>query len=160
MRKASAHDRHQDEKLADILSKTEIMVLKFHQNSGLSQRRGQALLDMLRHPEFEMKDVQSNTIVPLLWRLELHFMKCAVTVYNVWKPGDGNPRLELVIRDYLEVVKEFMHDKRWRGQFDLVFRPNFDAVGRLLIGPPCSALSWERPVSARPVLARYRQVPA
>ena len=35
-------------------------------------------------------------------------------------------------------------DPRWREQFALVFHPNFDARGRLLIGPPCSTLSWER----------------
>ena len=59
------------------------------------------------------------------------------------EPGDGNQRLELVIRDYLEVFREIMRDPRWREQFDLAFRPSFDAGGRRLIGPPCSALSWE-----------------
>ena len=120
------------------------MVLKFHQSSGLSQRRGQALLDMLRHPEFCIKDVQSTTIVQLLRRLERPLKECAVSTYNLWKPGDGNQRLELVIRDYLEVFREIMLDPRWREQFDLAFRPSFDELGRRLIGPPCSALSWER----------------
>ena len=35
-----------------------------------------------------------------------------------------------------------MRDPRWREQFDLMFCPTFDARGRRLIGPPCSALSW------------------
>ena len=37
-----------------------------------------------------------------------------------------------------------MSDPRWREQFDLAFRPSFDAGGRRLIRPRCSALSWER----------------
>ena len=43
----------------------------------------------------------------------------------------------------VEVFGEIMRDPRWRKQFDLVFRPSFDARDRRLIGPPCSALSWE-----------------
>ena len=39
------------------------MVLKFHQSCGLSIGLGQALLDM--HPEHDIKDVQSTTIVQL-----------------------------------------------------------------------------------------------
>ena len=92
---------------------------------------GWALLDMLRHPEFDMKDVsvQSNTVVQLLLRLERPFqvMECAVTVYNLWKPADGNQRLDFVIRNYWEMCREIMRDPRWCGQFDLVFRPDFDA---------------------------------
>ena len=97
--RADAHDRRQDEELAAVLSNTEIMVLKFHQSSGLSQRRGQALLDLLRHPEFDIKDVQSTPVVHLLRRLERPLKECAVSTYKLWKPGDGNQRLELVIRD-------------------------------------------------------------
>ena len=48
-RNADAHDRRQDDELAAVLSKAEIKVLNYHQSSGLSRRRGQALLDMLRH---------------------------------------------------------------------------------------------------------------
>ena len=107
--------------------------------SGLSQRRGQALLDMLRHPEFNIKDVPSTTIVQLLRRLELPFTECAVSTYNLWKPGDGNQRLELVIRDYLEVFRKIMRDPRWREQFDLAFRPCFDARGGRLLPYPGSA---------------------
>ena len=130
--------------MAAVLSNTEIKVLKFHQSSGLSQRRGQALLDMLRHPDFDIKDMQSTTIVQLLRRLERTFKECAVSTYNLCKPEDGNQRLELVIPDYAEVLREIMLDPRWRAQFYLEFCPNFDARGRRLIGPPCSALSWER----------------
>jgi hypothetical protein len=35
-RKADAHDRRQDEALAAVLTKTEIMILIFHQRTGLS----------------------------------------------------------------------------------------------------------------------------
>ena len=95
--------RRRDKVMAAVLSQSEIMVLKFHQSSGLSQRRGQAFLDMLRHPEFDIKDVQSFTIVQLLRRLKQPSKECAVSTDNLWKPGDGNQRLELVIRDYLEI---------------------------------------------------------
>ena len=117
-RKASAHDRRQDEELATVLGKTKVMVLKFYQSSDLSQRRGQALLGMLRHPGFDMKDVHSTTIVQLLLRLELPFKECAVRTYNLWRPGDGNQGLELVNCDYLEVFREilqqFLLDPRCR----------------------------------------------
>ena len=119
--------RRRDKVMAAVLSQSEIMVLKFHQSSGLSQRRGQAFLDMLRHPEFDIKDVQSTTIVQLLF--ERYFKEGAVSTYNLWKPGDGNQRLELVIRDYLEVFREIMRDPRWLEHFDLAFRPSFDARG-------------------------------
>ena len=62
--------------------------------------RDQALLDMLRHQEFNINDVQSTTIVQLLRRLELLFTERAVSTYNLWKPGYENQRLELVIRYY------------------------------------------------------------
>ena len=65
----------------------------------------------------------------LLRPLELPFTECAVSTYNLRKPGDGNQKLELVIRDYLEVFREIMRDPRWREQFDLAFHPNFDAGG-------------------------------
>ena len=69
--------------LAAVLSNTEIIVLKFHQSSGLSQRLDQALLVMLRHLEFDIKDVQGTTIVQLLLRLEWPFKECAVSTYNL-----------------------------------------------------------------------------
>ena len=101
---------------------------------------------MLRHPspEFDKKDVQSTTIVQLLLRLELPLKKIAVSTCNLWKLEDGNQRLELVIRDYLEVFRAIMLNPRWLEQFNLAFRPSFDARGRQLIGPSCYALSWER----------------
>ena len=105
-RKADANDLPRDKVLAAVLSQTEIMVLRFTQSGGLSQRRGQALLDMLRHPNFDIKDVQSTNIVHLLRRLERPFKESTVTTYNLWKPGDGNQRLELVVRDFLEVFRE------------------------------------------------------
>ena len=49
-----------------------------------------------------------------------------LSTYNLWKPGDGN-QLELVILDYLEVLREIMRDPRWWEQLDFAFRPSFDA---------------------------------
>ena len=46
--------------LAAVLSNTEIIVLKFHQSSGLSQRLGQALSDMLKHLELDIKYMQNT----------------------------------------------------------------------------------------------------
>ena len=45
-------------------------------------------------------------------RLERPCKECDVRTYNLWKPGDGNERLELVVRDYwkcseLEVQKNY-----------------------------------------------------
>ena len=86
---------------------------------------------MLRHPEFDIKDVQSTSgctsIVQLLRRLERPFKECAVSTYKLWKPGDRNQGLELVIGDYLEVFREIMCDPRWREQSYLAFPPSFDA---------------------------------
>ena len=78
-RKADANDLQRDKVLAAVLSQTEIMVLRFTQSGGLSQRRGQALLDMLRHPNFDIKDVQSTNIVHPLWWLERPFKESTVT---------------------------------------------------------------------------------
>jgi hypothetical protein len=67
-------------------------------------------------------------------------------VYNLWPEGDGDQKLELVVRDYLEDFREIMRDPRWKGLFDLVFRAIFDDLGNQLIRPACSALqvAWER----------------
>jgi hypothetical protein len=62
----------------------------------------------------------------------------------MWKEGDGNQRLELVVRDFLEVFREIMRNPQWKNHFDLVARAIFDAMGERLIGPACSALHWER----------------
>ena len=133
-----------DAVLAGTLSKTEIMVLNFYQEGCLSRRRGQSLLNMLRHPQFRVEDIQSATIVQLLRRLERPFKESILVEYNLWKPGDGNQKLEFVVRDFLEVFREIMRESRWKKQFDLVARAIFDTVGKRLIGPPCSALNWER----------------
>ena len=130
--------------LASTLSKTEIMVLNFYQQGHLSQRMGQALMNMMRHPQFRVEDLQSSTIVQLLRRLERPFKECVMVEYNLWMPGDGNQKLTLVVRDYLEVFREIMRDPRWNDQFYLVARAIFDQSGHRLIGPPCSALNWER----------------
>ena len=143
-RKSDASDGVRDAELAAVLSKTEIMILNFHQNGKLSQRRGQALLSMVKHPEFKPEDLQSQTIVHLIRRLERPFQQSQMNTYNLWKEGDGDQKLELVVRDYLEVFREIMRDPRWKGLFDLLFRAIFDDLGNRLVGPACSALAWER----------------
>jgi len=82
-------DMRDNKHLGSVLSKTEVMILNFHQDGHLSQRRSQALLNMLRHPEFNVNDLQSATIVHLLRRLERPFQESAVSTYDLWKEGDG-----------------------------------------------------------------------
>ena len=139
-----AFDRELDAELAAILSKTEISVAGFVEKCRLSQSEGQALLDLLRHPQFDVSELHSRNIVQLIRRLERPMQESTVRTYNMWKEGDGNQRLELVVRDYLEVFREIMRNPQWKNQFDLVARPIFDETGERLIGPACSALQWER----------------
>ena len=85
---------------------------------------------MLRHPEFNINDVQSTTIMHLLRRLELPFMECAVCTYNLWKPGDGNQKLDLMIRNYFEV---FIHRNYARSTVAGAFRPRFSPSCRITV---------------------------
>ena len=71
-------------------------------------------------------------------------METALHIYNLWQDRDGNQRLELVMFGYLELFREIMRNPEWKDQFDLTFRPIFDAEGRRLIGPPSSGFWWER----------------
>ena len=142
--KRRAFDQEQDALMAEMLSMTELLVADFHEKNHGSQRVGQLLLDMLRHPRFDPKDMRSDNIVHLMRRLERPFQGTAMHTYNLWKEGDGNQRLELVVRDYLEVFREIMRDPQWKEHFDLVARAVFDGEGERLIGPACSALWWER----------------
>ena len=82
-------------------------------------------MDMLRHPEFDIKDMRSDTIIHLLRRLERPFKESAVQVYNLWKEKDGNQRLELVVRDFRETFIEIMRNPEWAQHFDLTSRPDF-----------------------------------
>ena len=94
---ADDSERGRGNLLASTLGKTEVMdlmVLNFYQESCISKRRGQALLNM-GHPEFNVEDVQSATIVQLLLPLERPFQKSVLVEYNLWEPGDRNQRLEL-----------------------------------------------------------------
>ena len=60
-RKAEVAEVHRDRELAAVLSKTEIMVLNFYQRSCLSQRRGRALMDLMKHPNFPKSKTYSLT---------------------------------------------------------------------------------------------------
>ena len=133
-----------DPELAALLTRTEVAFLEYYQNGRLSQHRGQALLDMLRHPEFDPNDFRSTNIVHLLRRLERPYAEATLHTYSLWKEGDGNQKLDLVVRDYLEVFREVMRNTQWKLQFELSFRALFDELGNRLIGPPYTALWWER----------------
>lgn len=98
----------------------EVIVLNFYQEGYLSQRRGQSLLNMLRHPQFRVEDLQSASIVQLLRRHERPFKESTLFEYNLWKPGDGNQKLVLVVGDNLEVFREIMRNPRWKNQLTLL----------------------------------------
>ena len=61
------------------------MVADFHRLSRESQRVGQTLLDMVRHPLFNVSDIRSETIVHLLRKLERTFAETAVVRTNYGK---------------------------------------------------------------------------
>ena len=58
--------------------------------------------------------------------LERPYQETAVTTYDFWREGDGDQRLQFVIRDYLELFRDIMRDPRWKEDFDLVFHAIFD----------------------------------
>ena len=139
-----AIDRMRDAELAEVLNKTEFMIVRFYQKGHLTLRLGQLLFDMLRHPNFDITEVRSDSIVKLHRQLERPFAETAVQTYNLWKEGDGNQRLELVKRDWLDCFREIMRNPEFKKHFDLIFRPMFDAAGGRLIGPACTGFWWER----------------
>ena len=106
IRKNTCADRKRESELAALLTTTEIMIAEFHQLSCEAQRVGQALLDMLRHPLFDLSEIRSQTIVHLIRKFERPFAETAMVTYDLWQEGDGNQRLHLVLRDYLEVYRE------------------------------------------------------
>ena len=140
-----ATDRVRDVELSNAVSTTEIMIADFCKKGHLTQHLGQILLDTLKHPHFDAEDIRSETIVHLLRRFERPFAETAMHTYNLWKERDGNQRLDFVVRDYLEVFREIMRNPEWKHQFDLTFRPVFDAAGRRLIGPPSSGSCVDTP---------------
>ena len=62
-----------------------------------------------------------------------------MVTYSLWKEGDGDKKLEMVMTDYLEVFREIIRDPRWKNDFDIIFRAIFDDLGNRMIGPPCPA---------------------
>ena len=79
-----AIDRMRDAELAEVLNKTEFMIVRFYQKGHLTLRLGQFLFDMLRHPDFNLAEVRSDSIVKLHRQLERPFAETAVQVYNLW----------------------------------------------------------------------------
>ena len=86
-------------------------------------RHSDTLIDMFKHPDFRLEDMQSSIIVHLLRRLELPFQATAVVTYNLWKEGDGDEKFEMVMRDYLEVFREIMRDPAGSTILTLYFVP-------------------------------------
>ena len=68
-----------------LLNKTEFMIVRFYQKGHLTLRLGKLLFEMLRHPEFDIREVRSDSIVRLHRLLERLFADTAVEIYNLWK---------------------------------------------------------------------------
>ena len=68
-----------------LLNKTEFMIVRFYQKGHLTLRLGKLLFEMLRHPEFDIREVRSDSIVRLHRLLERLFADTAVETYNLWK---------------------------------------------------------------------------
>ena len=85
---------------------------------------------MIKHPVLKLENIQSTTVVHLIRRLELPFKATAVVSAHVyfWKEGDRDQKLEMVMRDYLEVFWENMRDPRWNCAI-------FYDLGNSMIGP-------------------------
>ena len=77
-------DARIDAELAAVLNQTELMVVSLHQSCGLSQRRGQALMD-IGHGQTSAVQTRTFakrhpvTIIHLLLRLEQPFKESPTT---------------------------------------------------------------------------------
>jgi hypothetical protein len=65
-----AFDQVRDAELAEVLNRTEFMKVCFCQKGRLSLLLGQLLFEMIRHPEFDIREVSSYSIVRLHRLLE------------------------------------------------------------------------------------------
>jgi hypothetical protein len=59
----NAFDRVRDAELAVVLNKTEFMIVRFYQKGHLTLQLGQLLFEMLKHPEFDIREVRLNAAV-------------------------------------------------------------------------------------------------
>ena len=100
---------------------------------SLSQRRDQELLNILRYPEFRVGGMQSATIVQTLQSASCATRVAAPATEAIlpgnccgWvifmEAGGDIQKLESVIRDCLEVLREIMRNPRWKNRFDFVAR--------------------------------------
>ena len=92
---------NRDAELSNAVCTTEIMIADICKKGHNTQHLGQILLDTLKHPPFDAEDIHNKTIVHLLRRFERPFAETTMHTYNLWKEGDGNQRLDFVVRDYL-----------------------------------------------------------
>ena len=61
-----ANDRECNAELADLLNRTEIVVPSFHKEGHLSLNLCQLFLETARHPDLDVNELRSETIVHLL----------------------------------------------------------------------------------------------
>ena len=76
------------------------------------------------------KDICSETIVHLR-QLKQPFANFVMQTYNLQKEEHGKQLLELVVHNYLKGTPfwTIMPNQEWKNQFNLMFRPIFDAEG-------------------------------
>jgi len=101
----------------------------------LSQRTGQIFLNMVRHPLLDPKDLCSETFVSLPGDSSgrLRKQRCILTTYGRkgWQSA-----VEACCARLLEDFSGNNAASWMMDQFDLTFRPIFDAEGGRLIRPP------------------------
>ena len=86
--------------MASTLSKTEVMVLNFYQEGFKFTIEGSGTLKHVETYIIQSRGCAELTIMQILWRLERPFQEFVLAEYNVWRPGDGNQKLEFLICDY------------------------------------------------------------
>ena len=60
-----ANDRERNAELADVLNRTEIMAPSFHKEGHLALKLCQLFSETARHPDLDVKELRSETIVHL-----------------------------------------------------------------------------------------------
>ena len=101
-----ANDREHDAKLANVLSRTEIMVSRFYKEGHLTLKLGQLFLDTVRHPLFDVKELRSETIVHLLRRLERPFTDTAMHIYRYSCAHGNTTHSSAMLKDLLTQLRK------------------------------------------------------
>ena len=120
-----------------VLSLIDSCVLR--RASWRESRKGSLANPLCRSPAFNVKfikarlcakDICSETIVHLR-QLKQPFANFVMQTYNLQKEEHGKQLLELVVCNYLKGTPfwTIMPNQEWKNQFNLMFRPIFDAEG-------------------------------